>query len=335
MGMAPPPPQPPQQQQQTAKRNRSNTSNEFINSTTPQTTAPALRHAHSAGIDANAASLYTTSAAHAHAHAHAHTPTIFQQAQAQAHAHALPHQHQHHQHPHGAFAAAFTTARQPSAVDYAAYQALDPSANGFAPASFAATPPPAYIEAFDPRAQPAYTTATYSPAHVPNGYAQSPANGAHTPSYLHIAAGQPPDATDPVAFSSPQTLPATPVIQHHGLPAQYGETYTSQPAAHTAMYQANAVSYPEPTVNPQYSPAAALPIRTTDPAGQHVSESPPHQHHSAEDARAAAVDEAVEGNPSPPEPSLGYDPSYISVQPEDGNTSTHADDEAPRPPESK
>ncbi|KAK8094621.1 hypothetical protein PG997_001306 [Apiospora hydei] len=255
MGMAQPP--------HSGKRIRSNTS-EFI-SATPQTTAPALRHSPSI----NNASVSNLSL---------YNPTVYNNASYAALAVASGRQ--------------TPTAGVP---DYTAYSTLDAASNGYPGEPFTGAPSPVYQQSYDPRALSAYNVA-YGQAHAHNGglrspYGQPRSNSMQNGSYAQMKVSHSGSGV-PGAYSPPQEQhPSTPILQHT-LPHHFGgESYSSQPAAHAAMFQGHAVSYPEPTVNPQYSPP---PSQTPEHGTRQLPQTPLQEDIGIEDAQGELEQEISE-----------------------------------------
>lgn len=256
MGMAQPP--------HSGKRIRSNTS-EFI-SATPQTTAPALRHSPSI----NNASVSNLGL---------YNPTVYNNASYAALAVASGRQ--------------TPTAGVP---DYTAYSTLDATNNGYPGEPFTGAPSPVYQQSYDPRALSAYQV-TYGQPHAHNGglgspYGQQPrSNNMQNGSYTQMKVSQSNQGV-PGAYSPPQDQhPSTPILQHT-LPHHFGgESYSSQPAAHAAMFQGHAVSYPEPTVNPQYSPP---PSQTPEHGTRQLPHTPLQEDIGIEDAQGELEQEIAE-----------------------------------------
>ncbi|KAK8087096.1 hypothetical protein PG994_002070 [Apiospora phragmitis] len=274
MGMAQPP--------HSGKRIRSNTS-EFI-SATPQTTAPALRHSPSI----NNASVSNLGL---------YNPTVYNNASYAALAVASGRQ--------------TPTAGVP---DYTAYSTLDATSNGYPRGALHGRPSPVYQQSYDPRALSAYNVA-YGQAHSHNGglgspYGQPRSNSMQNGSYAQMKVSHS-GSTVPGAYSPPQEQhPSTPILQHT-LPHHFGgESYSSQPAAHAAMFQGHAVSYPEPTVNPQYSPP---PSQTPEHGTRQLPQTPLQEDVGIEDAQGELEQEISE---------------HMQME-------SHLPDETSNPPESK
>ncbi|KAI2632577.1 hypothetical protein GGS26DRAFT_591017 [Hypomontagnella submonticulosa] len=291
-----------------AKRQRSNTSRDSVNGN-PQTAAPALRH-HQV---AQGLSLYS--------------PTVYENG-------GYPLQ---------------PTARQP--VNYNPYSpgAVTNAAGGYGGA-YQASSTGYGAGPYSPQQQPngfaAHYSQTSSNGHMtPHAthYAQAGVNGIRNGSFAETQAqvqaqaqaqtqtllqGQSPQTAAGGTYSpiptnphvagygqQPRTNTPTTMPQHpqHAL-SQYGEPYTSQPAAHATSYHASANSYSDPssTLNSHFSPAhlhspahlaspAPLPTPTPQNGNGHTPDEDMSDSDDEEDAQGETADESTEvyTNPEP------------------------------------
>lgn len=284
-----------------AKRQRSNTSRDSVNGN-PQTAAPALRH-HQV---AQGLSLYS--------------PTVYENG-------GYPLQ---------------PTARQP--VNYNPYSpgAVTNAAGGYGGA-YQASSTGYGAGPYSPQQQPngfaAHYSQTSSNGHMtPHAthYAQAGVNGIRNGSFAETQAqvqaqaqaqtqtllqGQSPQTAAGGTYSpiptnphvagygqQPRTNTPTTMPQHpqHAL-SQYGEPYTSQPAAHATSYHASANSYSDPssTLNSHFSPAhlhspahlaspAPLPTPTPQNGNGHTPDEDMSDSDDEEDAQGETADESTE-----------------------------------------
>ncbi|RYO93278.1 hypothetical protein DL766_001398 [Monosporascus sp. MC13-8B] len=271
-----------------AKRQRSNTSRDFANNA-PQTAAPGLRQHPQLQVQENPIpALYTAAAAYGNDHGGYNPQSPVRQAVDYTSAYPPPN--------------AVTTA-QPKGYT----TAYHPQAH--------ATPSTGYEGSYSPQLQTRnhdYATAQYQQQ---QGYSQPGLNGSHTHNgYTRALQTEVLRAYSPTPHSNPQTTGHGQAQPQNSF-VQYGETYTPQPAAHLPSYRGSATPYPDPTINPQYSPPPVPPPHQQSPPNGNGQVPEDSGGNDSEDAMGEAADDPTEFYQKP-EPSSSTSPNLSEHPPE-------------------
>ncbi|RYP68945.1 hypothetical protein DL771_006367 [Monosporascus sp. 5C6A] len=268
-----------------AKRQRSNTSRDFANNA-PQTAAPGLRQ-HPQLQDPIPA-LYTAAAAYGNDHGGYNPQSPVRQTVDYTSAYPPPN--------------AVTTAQSKGYTT-----AYHPQAH--------APPSMAYEESYSPQLQTrnhSYATAQYQQQ---QGYPQPGLNGSHTHNgYTRALQSEVLRAYSPTPHPNPQTTGHGQAQPQNSF-VQYGDAYTSQPAPHIPSYRGSTTPYPDPTINPQYSPPPAPPPPQQSPPNGNGQAAEDSGGNDSEDAMGEAADDPTEFYQKP-DPSSETSPNLSEHPPE-------------------
>lgn len=212
------------------------------------------------------------------------------------------------------------------------YGALPAGRQDVAFGSYATTNQPGgYLQApftdtYDPHAQSNAYNAPYgqqpSNEHITNPgglYTQTsnnlPRNGVFTQVTLRQSASGEPETYPPPHGLAEGPNPTYNAVQGQTTPSRQslqqsygGESYPSYSLTHNPAYHSNSTSYPDPTVNPHYSPPPLSRINTNGAhrSSEDSSEEPEEEHGSDEDAQGETADEEEDDEvcypPYPPRP---------------------------------